>query len=75
MTPINTIDDFDKAINHPYRVGEFLFLPQTGSVLCVNHRQNVVELLDELNQPLMYGIHWEGDPIEANCGDIIESVY
>ena len=75
MTPINCIEDLKAAINHPYRIGEYL--TDETQIFEVDEDMNVNEALIDTYEDgeLFYCINWEDDDLYTEQGVKIESVY
>jgi len=74
-TFINSIEDLKQAINHPYRIGEYLC--DDTQVFEVDSDMYVNEALIDTYEPneLWYGINWDDDSLYTENGFKIPSVY
>ena len=75
LQAINTLEDLKEAINHPYRIGEFL--TDETQIFEVDQDMDINECLIDTYEPneLFYGVNWEDRYIYTEDGTKIEPVY
>jgi len=76
-TPINTIEDFRTAINHPYRSGEYL-TDGTSIFQVPDNEEEVICLIDSYEgeaDALTYDVNWEDQNMFDEIGNQIKPVY
>lgn len=71
---IQTIEDFERLISHPYRSGEY-FYNEDGDVFSVPDDKGDVQYLLDVHEGLYYSVLWEGEPLIDEDGIEIQPVY
>ena len=78
MNAITTLEHFNNAINHPYRIGEY-FADSDGNIFTVpEQEQRVINLLIQAGEnevTIFYAVNWEDENLFASDDIQIQPIY